>query len=264
MSTAAVVGWGGMQSAADNLEFPITNGGNLQDERLLPRPRLLAISHREASRASANRERVRRMLNLFVAIVGLIVTAPLLIVIGLLVKLTSSGPILYRQTRVGVDRRRSDSIHWRRRVNHGGKLFTIYKFRTMYVNQSNAAEETWAKPNDPRVTPLGRVLRKTRLDELPQLYNVLRGDMNVVGPRPEQPQIFQQLRERIDRYPERQRILPGITGWAQINLQYDQDVDDVRRKVKLDLEYAARQSAMEDLRIMMKTVPVMFFRGGGW
>jgi lipopolysaccharide/colanic/teichoic acid biosynthesis glycosyltransferase len=252
-----------MQSAADNFDFRVTPGV-AHEERLLPRPRLLARRSDALEVGDSARERVRRLLNVLVALVGLVVTAPLLLVIGVLVKLTSPGPVFYRQTRVGVDRRRSDSSHWRRRINYGGKLFTIYKFRTMYVNRTDPGTEIWATPNDPRVTPLGRVLRKTRLDELPQLVNVLRGDMNVVGPRPEQPQIFQQLRERIERYPQRQRVLPGITGWAQINLQYDQDVEDVRRKVELDLEYASRQSAMEDLRIMMKTVPVMFFRGGGW
>jgi lipopolysaccharide/colanic/teichoic acid biosynthesis glycosyltransferase len=252
-----------MQSAAENIEFPVP-GERVQEEKVLPIPRLLTSRHTRIESQAGSTERARRVLNVVVALVGLIAVAPLLLLIALAVKLTSRGPVLYQQTRVGVDRRRSHSSHWRRRVNYGGKLFTIYKFRTMYVERSDPAQQTWATPDDPRVTPVGRVLRKTRLDELPQLFNVLRGDMNVVGPRPEQPQIFQHLRERIDRYPERQRVLPGITGWAQINLQYDQDVEDVRQKVELDLEYAARLSAMEDLRIMMKTVPVMFFRGSGW
>jgi lipopolysaccharide/colanic/teichoic acid biosynthesis glycosyltransferase len=114
------------------------------------------------------------------------------------------------------------------------------------------------------VTPIGRVLRKYRLDELPQLSNVIKGDMNVVGPRPEQPNIFLQLREQVDGYSRRQRVLPGITGWAQVNHHYDQTIDDVRRKVQLDLDYASRMSAAEDLRIMVRTVPVMLFRTGGW
>jgi lipopolysaccharide/colanic/teichoic acid biosynthesis glycosyltransferase len=114
------------------------------------------------------------------------------------------------------------------------------------------------------VTPVGRVLRKYRLDELPQLFNVLKGDMNIVGPRPEQPEIFMKLRDEVERYGDRQRVLPGITGLAQINLHYDMSVDDVRKKVKFDLEYAARQSALEDLRTMVRTVPVVLFRRGGW
>src|SRR6185312_3655925 len=119
----------------------------------------------------------------------------------------------------------------------------IYKFRTMAAAGPgrDPAAEVWARPDDPRVTALGRLLRLYRLDELPQLLNVLRGDMNVVGPRPEQPTIFARLRDEIDRYQERQRVRPGITGWAQINQQYDSSVDDVRRKVQFDLEYIARQ-----------------------
>jgi len=206
----------------------------------------------------------QRILNVIVAIVGLIVTAPLMLLIALLVKLTSAGPILYTQTRVGIDRRRGSGGNWRRSVDYGGRLFTIYKFRTMTARQADPDAQVWAAPNDARVTPLGRVLRKYRLDELPQLVNVLKGDMNVVGPRPEQPRIFMQLREQIDNYPERQRVLPGITGWAQVNQQYDRNVDDVRRKVQLDLEYAARTSALEDLRIMLRTIPVIIFRRGAW
>lgn len=249
-----------MLSTADGLRRPAD--GSVLDHRWA-RPRDIVV-FAATSRTPSSTAEARRMLNIVVAVLALILLAPVMLIVALLVKLSSPGPVFYRQTRVGVDRRSTAGGNFRRRVDYGGKLFTIYKFRTMYVNRTDPGTEIWATPNDPRVTPLGRVLRKTRLDELPQLVNVLRGDMNVVGPRPEQPQIFQQLRERIDRYPQRQRVLPGITGWAQINLQYDQDVEDVRRKVELDLEYASRQSAMEDLRIMMKTVPVMFFRGGGW
>jgi lipopolysaccharide/colanic/teichoic acid biosynthesis glycosyltransferase len=122
----------------------------------------------------------------------------------------------------------------------------------------------WAAPDDPRVTRVGRFLRKYRLDELPQFVNVLKGDMNVVGPRPEQPEIFRSLRAEIERYPERQRLLPGITGWAQIHQAYDQTLDDVRRKLHLDLEYVDRHSPLEDLRILVRTVPVVVLRKGGW
>ena len=144
----------------------------------------------------------------------------------------------------------------------GGKPFTIYKFRTMY--EDGDAPQVWATPGDPRVTPIGRVLRKYRLDELPQLFNVLKGDMNVVGPRPEQPEIFADLRQEVSGYSYRQRVLPGITGWAQINQSYDTCIDDVRRKVELDLEYIGRTSAVEDLRIMAQTVPVMLGKRGAW
>lgn len=151
----------------------------------------------------------------------------------------------------------------RRSRDHGGRLFTIYKFRTMEVDGEGDGQ-VWATEDDPRVTPVGRFLRKYRLDELPQLFNVLLGDMNVVGPRPEQPKIFEDLREEIDEYPERQRVLPGITGWAQVNHHYDRSLDDVRRKVAYDLEYIERESAMEDLKIMLRTLPAVMFKNGGW
>ena len=124
--------------------------------------------------------------------------------------------------------------------------------------------QVWATPNDFRVTRLGRIMRKYRLDELPQLFNVLKGDMNIVGPRPEQPTIFATLRGQVDGYAQRQRVRPGITGWAQINHHYDASIDDVRRKVALDLEYIARQSFAEDLRIMLQTAPVLVFKKGAW
>jgi lipopolysaccharide/colanic/teichoic acid biosynthesis glycosyltransferase len=223
-----------------------------------------ALSSFDFPAASPPHELERRALNVAVAAIGIILTAPLMFVIAALVKLTSRGPVLYTQPRVGIDRRarrvrdRKDT----RDRNLGGAPFTIYKFRTMRVAQE--AAQVWARQGDSRVTPVGAVLRKYRLDELPQLFNVLRGDMNVVGPRPEQPEIFGQLRERIVNYPWRQRVLPGITGWAQVNLCYDQTIDDVRRKVAYDLAYIRRASAVEDLRIMMRTLPVMLGRRLGW
>jgi lipopolysaccharide/colanic/teichoic acid biosynthesis glycosyltransferase len=131
----------------------------------------------------------------------------------------------------------------------------MYKFRTMVTR--DAARQVWARPDDPRVTAVGRVLRKFRLDELPQLWNVLRGHMNLVGPRPEQPDIALQLRDQIDGYALRSRVRPGITGWAQVNLPYDRCLDDVRRKVALDLEYIRRQSLTADFAIMLRTPAVM-------
>lgn len=215
------------------------------------------------STASGRRDQaLRRLLNVIVAAIGILLLSPVMLVIAVAVKLTSPGPVLYKQTRVGLDRRAGSGGNWRRVVDYGGKLFTIYKFRTMTVQQT--AAEVWAKQDDPRVTTVGRFLRRYRLDELPQLFNVLRGDMNIVGPRPEQPKIFMSLREQIDLYPRRQRVLPGITGWAQINQQYDQNLEDVRRKVQYDLEYTARVSATEDLKIMLRTLPVMVFGKGGW
>jgi lipopolysaccharide/colanic/teichoic acid biosynthesis glycosyltransferase len=212
----------------------------------------------------ARAPRFQRELNVVVAFLGIVICLPVFLVLALIVKLSSPGPVLYQQLRVGVDRRGGrPGGNGRRKIDYGGRLFTIYKFRTMYTQPGSAAQ-VWAGQCDPRVTPVGRVLRKYRLDELPQLINVLKGDMNIVGPRPEQPEIFMKLREQVECYGDRQRVLPGITGLAQINQSYDMTVDDVRRKVKFDLEYAARQSAMEDLRTMVRTVPVVLFKRGGW
>jgi lipopolysaccharide/colanic/teichoic acid biosynthesis glycosyltransferase len=206
----------------------------------------------------------RRWLNVAVAATMLILLMPLMIVVGLLVKLTSTGPILYTQARVGVDRRwkQGGRLDHRRIVDHGGRLFRIYKFRTMRVEP--AASQSWAQKGDPRITPIGGILRKLRLDELPQLINVLLGDMNIVGPRPEQPRIFAELRHQIPSYAARQRVLPGITGLAQVNQHYDTCMDDVRRKVQYDLEYIRKESPLADLRILMATLPAVVVKRGGW
>ncbi len=210
-------------------------------------------------------EAISRAVNCVIAAIGLVLMLPVLGLIALLIKLTSRGPALYSQTRVGVDRRfRTSATFDRRAHDFGGRLFQMYKFRTMRTDAEADGRAVWAQKDDPRVTPLGRILRKTRLDELPQLYNVLKGEMNIVGPRPERPTIFHELRANIPEYSLRQRVKPGITGWAQINQAYDACVDDVRRKVSYDLEYLKRQGMLEDLRIMSMTLPVMLFRRGGW
>ena len=214
-----------------------------------------------------------RRLNVVVALVGIVVTLPLMAVIALAVRLTSPGPILFRQERVGIDRRRGRGQSGRngsrkptdprRAHDAGGRIFTMYKFRTMTAcAKGSQSPEVWASPDDCRITPVGSILRAYRLDELPQLFNVLRGDMNVVGPRPEQPTIFEELRSQVEGYPERQIVLPGITGWAQVNHSYDQSMDDVRRKVELDLEYIRRRCPAEDLRIMARTFPIMIGKKG--
>lgn len=208
------------------------------------------------------RDAACRILNVIVAIVGLIVFAPVMLVVAIMVKLTSAGPIIYHQQRVGIDHRVRNgpaSINDRRSTDHGGRIFKIYKFRTMRVDGGDA-KQVWAGKNDPRITPIGAFLRATRLDEVPQFLNVLMGDMNIVGPRPEQPGIFAELRNEIGHYRKRQRVLPGITGLAQVELGYDTDLDGVRKKVDLDLEYIRRRSAGQDLMIMAKTVPVMVFK----
>ena len=245
-------------------------------------------------------DRAIRALNVLLAAIALAVMAPLLVLIALAVKVTSRGPVFYRQVRIGVDRRvrgerrvRGDrrrggdralgvahhgpaadrrgtvrrrahvrGSRSRRAVDVGGQTFRICKFRSMCVDAECSTGAVWATRNDPRVTPIGRILRQFRLDELPQLYNVLKGDMNIVGPRPERPSIFCRLRDEIPEYPLRQRTRPGITGWAQVRHTYDACIDDVRKKVRFDLEYLQRRSLWIDLQIMARTIPVMLFKRG--
>jgi lipopolysaccharide/colanic/teichoic acid biosynthesis glycosyltransferase len=220
--------------------------------------------HPAPLRPSDREQPGRRLLNVAVAAVGLVVTLPLLFVIAVLIKVSSRGPVLFRQTRIGLDRRALSRAggNTRRKLDRGGKPFTMYKFRTMYADGTNGDRQVWAQRDDARVTPLGRVLREFRLDELAQLWNVLRGEMNLVGPRPEQPEIFVYLREQIEGYQRRQRVRPGITGRAQLHQGYDRSVGDVRRKLQYDLQYIGRQSSLEDLKIMLRTVPVMLGRSG--
>jgi len=202
---------------------------------------------------------LNRAVNLAISVIGLIVLSPLLVLIAAVVKLTSRGPIFYTQTRVGIDRRYNRTLptQERRLQDLGGTAFTIYKFRSMDVNAEGRSGVVWATVNDPRVTPVGRFIRKFRLDELPQL-------MNIVGPRPERPLIVARLRQDIPEYPLRQRVKPGITGLAQINQQYDSCLDDVRSKVHYDLEYLKRQGMFEDLKIMVKTLPTVLLKIRGW
>lgn len=236
------------------------NAAHVRTELALAVPQHVDVEPRERA------ERVNRVVNVIIAAVSLVVLAPVMLLVALAVRLSSPGPILYTQTRIGLDRRRSrvDALFDRRLQDLGGRVFTIYKFRTMHADAEAATGVVWATPHDPRVTRIGRVLRKLRLDEIPQLYNVLRGDMNIVGPRPERPSIFARLRENITEYPVRQRIKPGLTGWAQVNHSYDSSLEDVRIKVRYDLEYLQRQGLAEDIKIMLKTVPVVLFRRGGW
>jgi lipopolysaccharide/colanic/teichoic acid biosynthesis glycosyltransferase len=218
------------------------------------------------SAAERRRYLATRALNFVLALLALLALLPVFVLLALLIKLTSRGPVFYLQERVGLDRRLPgpDASNRRRLQDLGGRPFTIYKFRTMHVDAERHSGAVWAAPADPRVTAVGRVLRQYRLDELPQLLNVLQGEMNIVGPRPERPTIFAELRSHIAEYPLRQRAKPGITGLAQINHHYDRSLDDVRTKVSYDLEYIRRQSLREDLRIMLKTIPVVLLRRGGW
>jgi sugar transferase (PEP-CTERM system associated) len=184
-----------------------------------------------------------------VALVGfaLALAAPVMALVALAVKLTSPGPVLYRQTRVG----------------EGGREFPLLKFRTMRADAESASGPVWATAgHDPRVTPVGRVLRKTRLDELPQLWNVLRGDMSFVGPRPERPHFVEKLRRVIPYYDERHAVRPGITGWAQVKFSYGSTLEDAEEKLEYDLYYVKHMSLLLDVAIVLETAKVMLLGRG--
>lgn len=184
---------------------------------------------------------VKRLMDIIVSLVVLIVTLPLLAVIGIFIKMGSKGPVIYRQQRVG----------------RKGRLFTMYKFRTMYNDAESKTGPTWATENDPRVTKVGFWLRKLRLDEIPQLVNVLKGTMSLVGPRPERPHFVEQFKHQIPLYTRRLRVRPGITGWAQVKWKYDSSLDDVKEKTKYDLFYVENISLRMDLKILITTVLTM-------
>jgi lipopolysaccharide/colanic/teichoic acid biosynthesis glycosyltransferase len=182
----------------------------------------------------------------FAALILLVGFAPVIAIVWLLVKCTSEGPGIFAQRRVGL----------------GGKVFRMYKFRSMCENAEADGKAKWCGEKDPRVTPLGRWLRKLHLDELPQLWNVARGDMSFVGPRPERPEIIAYLEKEIEKYHDRLLVRPGITGIAQINLPPDQTIDSVRRKQSLDILYIREMSWHFDIRIMLATAMRLFGLSG--
>jgi len=180
---------------------------------------------------------IKRSFDLIFATILLVVTAPLVGLCALLVKVTSRGPAFYTQERVG----------------RFGRVFTIFKLRTMYHHCEHLTGPTWSVPGDPRVTPVGRALRALHLDELPQMVNVLRGEMSLIGPRPERPEIAYRLAQAIEGYNARLAVLPGITGHAQVHLPPDTTVADVREKVRLDRYYLSRLSFWFDMLTLART-----------
>ena len=194
---------------------------------------------------------LKRAFDVFAAVFGLLIMAPVLPLIALAIRLESTGPVLFRQQRIGRC--------WADRT----ELFWMYKFRTMAVDAEKKSGAVWAQKNDPRVTRIGRFLRKTRLDEIPQLWNVLIGNMSLIGPRPERPGFYQKLETAIPYFAERTvGLRPGITGLAQVYQGYDRDLDDVRRKVSYDHAYALSLSGFPawismDMRIIGRTLWVM-------
>jgi len=189
---------------------------------------------------------VKKMIDVFVSFMAIIMLSPLFIIVAAAIKLDSKGPVLYVQERVG----------------YRNKLFNLYKFRSMVVDAEEQSGPVWADKNDSRITRLGELLRKTRMDELPQIYNIIKGDMSLVGPRPERKFFVDQLKKKIPYYQLRLKVKPGLTGWAQIKHSYDSSLDDVREKLKYDLYYIENMSLNMDFKILLATVFVVLGRKG--
>jgi sugar transferase (PEP-CTERM system associated) len=216
--------------------------GRIEVEQLYPSWLIFA----EGFRFSIFFRLVRRVLNFSVALLGLVISLPLLPFIMLAVKLDSSGPVLYRQRRVG----------------RLGKIFHCYKFRTMRQDAEADTGATWALDNDPRITRVGKFLRKSRLDEIPQLWCVLKGDMHFVGPRPERPEFVEWLSKAIPYYTVRHVVRPGITGWAQVQYKYGNIEEDAREKLQYDLFYIKNASLGLDLLIIFQTIKIVILGRG--
>jgi exopolysaccharide biosynthesis polyprenyl glycosylphosphotransferase len=188
---------------------------------------------------------LKRLLDVVMSALLLIVLSPILVVTGIFIKLDSKGPVFYRQIRTG----------------EGGRSFTIYKFRSMVVDAEKMGAK-WADKNDPRITKVGRFIRKTRIDELPQLINIVKGEMSFVGPRPERPEFDNTLSEAIPFWMLRYIAKPGLTGWAQINYDYGASLEDAKEKLKYDMYYIKNFSFYLDIKIIVNTLKVIFFGKG--
>ncbi len=191
-------------------------------------------------------QKVKRLMDVTIAALMLITASPLIIAAAIAIKLNSRGPVFYRQERCGIH----------------GSPFKIVKFRSMYIDAETKTGPVWSRKNDPRVTSVGRFIRKVRIDEIPQMWNVLRGEMSLIGPRPERPFFVEKLSKEIPYYKRRLKVRPGITGWAQVKHKYDETVEDVKEKVKFDLFYIENMSIRMDLKILLRTVLVVLFGKG--
>lgn len=195
---------------------------------------------------SARRYWAKRIFDITLSLVFLVVLWPFMLLTALAVALESGMPMLYSQERVGLN----------------GKLFKIYKFRSMRQDAEKGGKAIWASKNDSRITKVGSFIRNTRLDELPQIWNVIRGDMSFVGPRPERPQFVEELKVEVPFYDSRHKVVPGLMGWAQLNYPYGASVEDARHKLEYDLYYAKNHSFMMDMLIMIQTVEIVLLGKG--
>jgi sugar transferase (PEP-CTERM system associated) len=198
-------------------------------------------------RSNAIQRIYKRLVDILFSLLGLVVALPFFPLLALLIKLDSPGPVLFRQVRVG----------------EGGRHFVILKFRTMRQDAEKGTGAVWAQKNDSRITRIGGFLRKSRLDELPQLFNVLKGEMSFIGPRPERPEFIESLSERIPYYNKRHFIKPGLTGWAQICYPYGASEEDALEKLRYDLYYIKNYSFLFDVLIVLETIKVVLYGRGG-
>lgn len=222
--------------------FLSENFGRLPNDDAESLQRLLISG---ARRRSINRA-LERGIDITVVAALLVLAAPVMALIALVIRLQDGGPVLYRQTRVGLY----------------GRPFTVLKFRSMRTDAEADGSAQWAQKNDARTTPFGSLLRAHRLDELPQLLNVLRKEMSIVGPRPERPELVEILRQEIPLYDHRHRVLPGLTGWAQINFPYGASIEDAAEKTRYDLYYVQNRSPLLNLLILLQTMRVVIFAEG--
>jgi lipopolysaccharide/colanic/teichoic acid biosynthesis glycosyltransferase len=214
-------------------------------------------------------EAARRLLDIIFASFALLLLSPFFLIICLLIKLDTPGSVIYKQVRVGQNRRKNDRRNNsyrlrgdrrngdRRREDALGQLFVIYKFRSMHQDAEKKSGPVWAQRGDPRITKVGKLLRTIRADELPQIFNILKGDMSLIGPRPERPYFVHQFAETVGQYRERLKIKPGLTGLAQVMGGYDSCLEDVSSKLAYDLQYIKSRSFKKDFQILFKTILVV-------
>lgn len=191
-------------------------------------------------------KKLKRLLDIFMSLLILIITFPACIIIAVAIKFDSKGPVFFTQDRCG----------------QGGKTFTIIKFRSMFQDAEKLSGPVWSRKDDPRITKVGKIIRRIRMDEIPQMYNVFKGEMSFVGPRPERPFFIEKLADEIPYYKRRLKVRPGITGWAQVKHKYDETLEDVKIKLKYDLFYIENMSLRMDFKIILRTIYVVLFGKG--
>lgn len=191
-------------------------------------------------------KKLKRVFDILVSLLILVITSPILIITSIAIKLDSKGPVFFKQERMGQN----------------GKVFNILKFRSMINDAEKYTGPVWSQKDDPRVTRVGKIVRKMRIDEIPQMYNVLKGEMSLVGPRPERPYFVEKLSQEIPYYKRRLKVRPGITGWAQVKHKYDESIEDVKVKLRYDLFYIENMSIRMDFKIMLRTILVVLFGKG--